>query len=198
MFNWLFGSNESESDVINNIFHHTLKGNNAQLTRLLTDYKIDPNICKDEYNNTPLHILANSNNVALAETFLFYGLKKDHVNVFGEKAVDIALKNNKLEMVKVLSDIVQDTKLVKRIEGLEAQAKTLYTRIQVSENNLTKANEEIKTLKRKRCDQCDVNVRECKRLKTDNDALTKTNEKLTKDNGDLQVTITNLRTSFKK
>lgn len=154
--------------------------------------------CKDKYNNTLLHILANSQNVTLVRHLIIQGLRRDHVNVFGEKAINIALKNNNLTMVRVLSDIEQDPELVQRIEGLEVQRKTLYERIEKTETALGTANEEIKTLKRKRCDQCDVNVRENKRLKTENDVLGKANEKLTKDNGDLQMTVTNLRATFKK
>ncbi|ARF12050.1 hypothetical protein Klosneuvirus_3_185 [Klosneuvirus KNV1] len=201
MFSWLFGSNDTEDDVINNIFYYTIHNNNTMVIKLLDDHKnIDLNDkrCKDKYNNTLLHILANSQNATLVRHLIIQGLRRDHVNVFGEKAINIALKNNNLTMVRVLSDIEQDPELIQRIEGLEVQRKTLYERIEKTETALGTANEEIKTLKRKRCDQCDVNVRENKRLKAENDVLGKTNEKLTKDNSDLQTTVTNLRATFKK
>lgn len=200
MFSWLFGSNNEENDVIKNIFYYTITNNTNQVIKLLNEHKVDLNDkkCRDICNNTLLHILANGDNMKLTEHLLNYGLRTDHVNLFNEKAIDIALKNKNLTMVKLLSNIVQDHQLIKKINGLESQQKVLYDRIEKSENNLVKAQEEIRTLKRKRCDQCEENTRECKRLKTENDALVKTNQELTKDNGDLQTTITNLRASFKK
>jgi len=153
---------------------------------------------RDKYNNTLLHILAHGNNVTLAKYMILHGLRKDHVNLFNEKAVDIAFKSRTIEMVRVLTDIVQDPQLVERIESLEATMDILYDAIEEATTDLGIANEEIKTLKRKRCDKSDTNERECKRLKTDNDKLTKDNVKLTKDNGDLQTTVDNLRELFKK
>jgi len=201
MFSWLFGSNDTEDDVINNIFYYTIHNNNVMVIKLLDDHtNIDLNDkkCKDKYNNTLLHILANTQNVTLVRQLLAKGLRRDHVNIFGEKAINIALKNNNLTMVSVLSNIEPDHELIQRVEGLESQQKTLYVRIEKTESALGTATEENKTLKRKRCDQCDVNVRETKRLKTHNDELVKVNETLTKDNSDLKVTVTNLRASFKK
>jgi len=200
VLSWLFGSNTSNDDVINNIFYYTINNNNKQVIKLLSENKIDLNDkrCKDTYNNTLLHILANGHNLVLAEYLILYGLRRDHANSFGEKAVDIALKNNNLAMVRILTDIVQDSRLVERIENLETQRKGLYVRIEKTEIELGKAHVEVRNLKRKRCDQCEVHEREVKRLKTNNDQLVQTNEKLKKDNGDLQTTVTNLRASFKK
>lgn len=200
VFSWLFGSNTNNDDVINNIFYYTINNNNRQVIKLLSDNKIDLNDkrCKDTYQNTLLHILASGNNLVLAEYLILYGLRRDHANVYGEKAVDIALKNNNLAMVRILTDIVQDPKLLARIENLEDQRKGLYVRIEKTETELGKAHEEVRNLKRKRCDDCEVNIREVKRLKTNNDQLGQINEKLKKDNGDLQTTVTNLRASFKK
>ena len=193
MFSWIFGFDKDNNETISNLFHYTLTNNNKQTIKLITEYKIDLNSkeCKDKYNNTLLHILANGNNITLARQLILQGLRRDHVNIFNEKAVDIALKNNNLAMVRVLTDIVQDSKLLERITSLEVQKKVLDVKI-------GKANEEIETLKRKRCDKCDINERECKRLKIENNELVKTNENLTKDNIDLQTTIHNLRQSFKK
>lgn len=200
MFEWLFGTDKTEEDIINNIFYYTLTNNNKQVIKLINDYNIDLNNKKyrDSYNNTLLHILANGNNIELTKNLILCGLQRDHVNVYDDRAVDIALKNNNLEMVRVLTDIEQDPQLLERIANLEVQRQTLYATIEKTGTDLVEANTEIKNLKRKRCDQCDVNTRECKRLKTENDGLLKTNEKLTKDNGDLQTTVTNLKTSFKK
>ena len=200
MFEWLFGSNKTEEDIINNIFYFTLINNNTQVIKLINDYDIDLNNknCRDNYSNTLLHIVANSNNIELANELILYGLLRDHLNVYGEKAVDIAFKNGKLAMVRVLTDIQQDPQLLERITNLEIQRQTMYAKIEKTETELVQAHNEIKTLKRKRCDECDVNTRECKKLKTENAVLTKTNEQLTKDNSDLQTTVNNLRTSFKK
>jgi ankyrin repeat protein len=207
MISWLIGSNTKGDDVISNIFYYTVTNNNKQVIKLLDEHKMDLNNkeYRDEYSNTLLHILANGKNVSLAKHLILHGLRKDHENVFNEKAVDIALKNNNLEMVRILTDIVQDPQLLERVKALEVQNETLCDTIEQSEidlekvhEELEKAHEEIKSNKRKRCDNCDENVRECKRLKTDNDELTKVNKKLTKDNGELQTTVNNLRESFKK
>ena len=201
MFSWLSDSKDNKADeTISNLFYYAVTNNNKQMTKLMNESNIDLNSdkCKDRYSNTLLHIVANGNNVALARSLILCGLRKDHSNSFGERAVDIALKNNNLEMVRVLTDMVQNPQLLERIAHLESQTVTLRSTIQQSETNLEKAKDEIKTLKRKRCDDCDVNTRECKKLKTENEVLVKKNETLTKDNGDLQTTIKNLRQSFKK
>lgn len=207
MFDWLFGSNNTDAEIINNMFYYTINNRGTQLFKLLNDNQIDPNDkkYKDYYNNTLLHVLASSSNVNLASELISYGLRRDHKNIFNERAVDIALKNNNLEMVWILTDLINDNKLVDRINGLEIHNKKLYEKIEKTEAELGNTKEEIKTLKRKRCDDSDVIMRENKRLKIDNDGLIKlndglkkVNDKLTKDNGDLQTTVNNLRESFKK
>ena len=190
MFSWLFSSNTTDADIINNIFYYAINNNNDQVINLLNEHKIDLNskACKDRYNNTLLHILANGKNIILANHLILCGLRKDCVNVFNEKAVDIALKNNNLAMVRLLSDIEQDPKLLIRIENLENQRNELCDKVE-------KANEEIINLKKRKlsevCKDCEDNLREVKRLKTHNDELIK-------DNKDLQTTVKNLRQQFKK
>lgn len=199
MFSWLFGTNKDEATIIEHVFYYTMHNSEIHAMKLIKQHELDLNNkkCKDKYGNTLLHIVARSDNINFARQLILYGLRKDHVNVFNEVAVDIAFNYNNITMIKILTDIVQDRELLNRITALEANKITLLQTLEQSEKTLIGAQEEIKTLKRKRCDNCEVNVRECKRLKTQNDELVKTTEQLTKDNSELKTTTENLRGAFK-
>ncbi len=197
MFPWSRSSDEQEArnQAINNMFYYTSRNSNAKVCNIINEYEFNLNNyeCKDEYDNTLLHIVANSRNVRLAKQLILLGCQKYHKNVYGEKPVDIALKNNNLDMIKVLMDLEPDEYLLERIAALEKEREDLTI-------DLTKVQEELEVVSRKRkaCEECVVKDRDLKRMRTVNNKLTNNNEKLTKDNADLQKTVDNLRESFKR
>ncbi len=199
MFPWSRSADEEERRVkaLNELFYCTSRNFNTKVCNLVKEYQFNLNSseCKDEYNNTLLHIVANSRNVRLAKQLIILGAQKYHMNVFEEKPVDIALKNNNLDMIKVLVDLEPDKYLLERIEALEAEREELIVQL---DEAISREEEELVSRKRKRCEECVIKERENKKLRTVNNKLTENNEKLTKDNVDLKKTVDNLRESFKK
>lgn len=193
MFPWSNTTKEEERNLaVHNMFYYTSR-NSMKVCTLIKKYEFNLNSseCKDEYDNTLLHIVANSRNIKLAKQLILLGCQKHHTNLYGEKPVDIALKNNNLDMIKVLVDLEVDSFLQERIEALEKEREALLI-------DLTTVQEELNTRKRKACDDCAVKERDLKKMRTDYDNLTKTNNKLSTDNTDLKKTVDNLRESFKR
>lgn len=195
MFPWSRSQDEEErrNQAINEMFYCTSRNSNTKVCNLVKEYQfnLNSNECKDEYDNTLLHIVANGRNVRLAKQLIILGAQKYHKNVYGDKAVDIALKNNNLDMIKVLVDLEVDEYLQERIKALEKEREDLTI-------DLTNVKEELDSHKRKRCNECIVKERENKKMRTVNNKLTENNEKLVKNNSDLEKTVNNLRNSFKK
>jgi ankyrin repeat protein len=195
MFPWSrdLSEDEQREQAINELFFYTARSSNTKVCNTIKKYQLNLNNdeCKDEYKNTLLHLTAQGKNVRLAQQLVLLGAEKYHKNVFDEKAVDIALKNNNLDMIRVLIDYEPDEYLLERIEALEQQRENL-------KDKLDETEVQVNNLKRKRCDECVVKERDLKKARTDNNKLTKENTNLKKDNTDLKKTVDSLRESFKK
>ena len=183
--------------AIKDMFYYANRKNNKYVYNIISGNLLDlnSNECKDEYNNSLLHIAVSSDNHDLVRKLLLIGsqsnelptalkelknlepVKKTQKNNFNELPIDIALKNRNIEMIKILESI-----------GLNTEDCVNLRKI-ISETKLN-LNDTRNNLKRKR-DECDEHIVTIKKLKDSNTVLTN-------DNIELRKTVTALRSSFKK
>jgi len=172
-----------------NIYGYQVRDHNARIYELIEKYKFDLNSlqCRDDYDNSLLHIATKSSNAELTKQLILLGINKHHQNSFGEKPIDIALKNNDLKIIKILENFDCDEYLQSRIDNLE------FTNVKLNEDVIRLTNKNI-TLS----DDLSSAKLNLKRQRDDCDGHVKTIKKLKKDNTDLKNTVDSLRDSFKK
>lgn len=170
-FFWKESSKEvRRTNDIKKMFKFASIKNNGGVNMLIKYYELDINSpeCMDDYQNSLLHIAVATSNKSLITQLLKLGINLEHKNNFNELPIDIAIKNNDLDIIRLLEE-----KSNNMITQLEDEIKKLNQ----SNNELTKG------LKRQR-EECETYIN--------------TNKKLIIDNNELRKTIDNLRESFKK
>ncbi|KAJ6520308.1 ankyrin repeat-containing domain protein [Mycena sanguinolenta] len=86
-----------------------------ELFHLFLQYGADPNY-EDSIGGTPLHYMYDdTNGEAYAELLLQFGARPEKANEDGDTPVDVAMQENKPEIVKVLEPFVQDSVLKMKI-----------------------------------------------------------------------------------
>lgn len=197
MFNWLFGGKNNgsrDNNLLSLLFHFTLNKDTKRVKQLIEDNKINDLFDKkyrddifdykyrDDYGNTLLHIAVKTYNVDLTRYLILKGIDTEAINFFGERAIDIAKKNNNVELIQILSDIIVDKELKKKIDNLELDKRNYQADLTQTKVKLNEANNQIKTLKRKRNENIQVVEKENKRLKTEKSSLSQRISSLEKNN----------------
>ena len=203
MFGW-FGTTPEEEEArrldIKNMFYYTNRKNNYRVNEIIHKHEnsrafdLNSRECRDEYDNSLLHVAVSSKNYELTKQLILLGLNKLHKNTFSETPNDIAIKNHDIQMIKILENLECDEYLLARIDNLETvNVKLNDDVLELTTKNVLLSEDLASTkrsLKRQR-DECTTHIKSIKKLKSDND-------KLKKDNTDLQNTVNTLRDSFKK
>jgi ankyrin repeat protein len=210
----MFGSNKGKYEEI---IEATLKAQTLTVHHLLEKYNVKPTDSNlvDKSNQNLLHMSVRAQNPILVEYLMENNVSHTAKNIFGETAMDIAIKNNDTHIVELLCGS-------KQIESLKKSCKKLETKCDEYKFNFEKAsiiNTQLKSemekgnksLKRQR-ELYETQGLELKRVRTENGILkvTVTRQEVTihdqeerivrlnSDNNVLQVTIKNLRDSMKK
>lgn len=137
--------------------------NNSEFTDLTT-------------KDTLLHLAVRTKNTSFIKYLLDRGINKDVTNVLSETPLDIAIKNQNVEIIKMLVHTNVDPEYKKLQEELET---------------------EKRNHKRKREDYDDLQFKTVI-LESENKKLKEENTKLTKDNEELKKTVRTLTDSMKK
>lgn len=170
----------------------------SKVSELINEHSFDINTeCRDEHNNTLLHLAVKSKLHSTALYLVRRGADRNKKNSFGESPWDIAVTNQDNQMIRILLNF-QDT-----INGLKEDKTRLSKEVlelQEERDNLVKSGK-----KRKRCEDCEVKDREIKRVKREKEdveervvRITTQVSELEKDNQTLKTTVDSLRSSFKK
>jgi ankyrin repeat protein len=177
-FFWGDSPNEvKRRDDIKKMFKFASTKNNRGVYAIIKQHSLDLNSdeCKDDYQNSLLHIAVNSCNKPLVTQLLKLKVSTHHKNNFNEIPVDLAIKNNDLDIVRMLESNSND-----KIIQLEADNQVLTDEIV----KLTAVNSDLNTRFKRQRDECLEHDATIKKLKT--------------DNAELEKTVNNLRGSFKK
>jgi ankyrin repeat protein len=175
MFSGFFSSQyvspETKALLIKNIYQK----NNDQVLQILAKYNnlLQKDFIDDTTNDTLLHLAARTKNIVLVKYLLSRKVNKEAINILNETALDIAIKNQSTDIVKML--LINES-----------------NQLRVNESNQFKKEleNEKKIHKRKR-DEFDM-------LVADNFTLIIDNKKLKKNNEELQKTVRTLSNSLKK
>ena len=204
MFSGFFGSTKVDEDTKSEIIKNIYSQNTHAVISLINHHHInldDTNLL-DESQQNLLHIAVRTKNLELVKFLMNKKINKQKLNMFGETALDIAIKNHDKKMIEVLlyveAPIIMPyyQQIIKKDDYSE------------SSRNVDKLTEELNTekqnCKRKR-DECNTlsNINtslknENTDLVIENGKLKIENKKLKADNNELQKTIKTLRESFKK
>lgn len=166
-----------KTDILkNDIYTNAINRNTAKVINLLVDNNINLATYKDCYNQTLLHIAAETSNQDLAKYLMRNGLDKDVKDLFGKSPLDIAMRKNDRMMVQLLMDRWIDIITIRddNTRLTEMNNRIIATLVLEQTNN-----------KRLR-EECNLLDRDNKKLRTEN-------INLHKDNEVLQQTIKNLR-----
>lgn len=168
--------------------YYTKTSNHRKVIDLITAYVFDINKeCIDDCDNTLLHTAVQAKCHVLAESFVIMGADVDRKNYFSKSPMDIAVSNNDTKMIRILF------KMETMVQGLKIEREKLQEQFDVT----VKENVELKSGKRKRCDDCDVLDKEIKKIKKENTNITEQKKTVEKDNAELKTSIESLRASFK-
>lgn len=164
-------------DDIKKMFKFASTKNNRGIYAIIKQYSLDLNSdeCRDDYQNSLLHIAVISCNKPLITQLLKLKVSTHHKNNFNEVPVDLAIKNNDIDIVRMLESSSND-----RIVQLEADNLALTNEVV----KLTTANSDLNIRFKRQRDECLEHDATIKKLKT--------------DNAELEKTVNALRGSFKK
>ena len=82
--------------------HVAIFQKNVTIVKLLLDYGFDPNAIAASNGNTPLHNAVAANNLAAARLLIQYGANKNIKALNGQTPLDMARKEEKTDMVRLL------------------------------------------------------------------------------------------------
>jgi hypothetical protein len=174
----------------------------------------------DDYSNTLLHIAVLTNNKQFVRELIHMGINKDKKNKFGKLALDMAIEQNFIEIIKIIlfdnryydqhyNVILSKNKTLKNnIKILEAANDKLVTSNGKWENNNLQLNNMLTSEKRgtKRLRDDNNNYsdtimalrEDVIKRKLNNIKLINENASLINDNNILKKTVDNLRETEKK
>ncbi len=164
----LFGSNEITKDVVK--FIH-----NGDLSRCRTyvyDRKSWLNVIKDIYSNSLLHLSVKSKRPEIVKYLLSQNIDTKMLNIFGESAYDIAVKNHDKIILRIFEEEL--------VRAKDNQIKENQETIGIMLNDQIRLNRDLEEANHDR-----------KRLRTTNDDLETKTKKLRKD-------VTNYQDMLKK
>ncbi len=182
--------------IYDEIINATIASRTLHVMDLLDKNNIEPTNSNlvDKSKQNLLHLAVRTKNYMLAEYLIEKKVSQSAKNVFGETAVDIAIKNNDTRMLELLYGINKidsykqlNDKLECKYNDMKFNYDTILNKNTQLSYNLDESN---KTNKRLR-DTCDVQEREIKKLKIEK-------EMVCEDNKVLQTTLNNLRNSMRK
>lgn len=184
---------------------------------LLETNKIDVNNVNlfDESKQTLLHIAVKTKNYMLVEYLLGKNIDKDCVNIFGECALDIAIKNNDKKMIELLYDIGTINYHKNNNNKLEDKCDDLrfnYEKVLGFNDKLQREKSELISdlnMQMRKCAKLenenlglvtnlDREMKNNKRLREDNDVCVRDLKKLKIDHQILTDTYNKLRDCMKK
>lgn len=189
---------DRNDQVKNDIFTNAINCKTYRVKDLVRLNNINVSEYVDCYKQTLLHIATWTNNVDLIKYLLEQGCNKYKKDIYGWTPVDNAIKMGNQEVIKLLfgTNEADYAFTVSENERLRRDNKSLLETNKLLENSLNTMQTKYDTVvvelssernhKKRLRDDNDEFMREAKRMKLDN-------EKLTKDNLDLQQTVNNLR-----
>ena len=162
--------------------------------------QVNSNEFLDDSNQNLLHLAAHCGDTKLATFLMTKNINTEKRNCFDQKPIDIAIKNNDIEMTKIilshpLNNELKDIKY--KLEIAEDDINLLTIKNQSLNEMISNLNYQVKLGKRKER-EWNVIENENKKYKTDNYHLTQENIKLKKDNTILKNTVKTLRNQHRK
>lgn len=201
----VFSQTNSFSDYLNIKLSliKTIKDNDSYaLSSLVSTHKIDLNDTNylDGYQNTLLHqaVMHKADNVI---DYLMNKIDVEKQNQFGESALDLAVKNHNVKIIKKLTAL---TKIQEDNTYLKNENKRLDDKVKTLECNNTKLLDANKSLTMKnnylqiQLDTEKKGKRRYETLESENKKLKTENEQLKSDNDILQKTVKTLKDFSKK
>ena len=172
MFSGFFSSQTVTNEVRETLYKNIYQKNTDKVLETLAQYN---NLLQKDFidpltNDTLLHLAIRTKNIALTKYLLNRDINKEVLNVFNETALDIAIKNQSTELVKIIM----------RHEQIDLP------------NNIYKKELDVEKTAHKRKRE------ECELLYIENLDLTRKLTKLEKDNEELKKTVKTLSNSLKK
>lgn len=196
------------------LFELARKKQSSRLMTLLQASKIDLDYVTDSYGNSLYHFAIMTDNLPLLKTLIQYQVPKQTPNIFGETPLTLAVRKNSEEMVRTLlgeeADRLRTDNVVLRSQVAQVtrerddyrnkftfaerelnRERESHKRVRDSYNELDKKHRILTTTFNGCKNEIAEMGHESKRLRTEND-------KLTRDVETYKKTITNLSSAMRK
>lgn len=200
----LFGSSQVvQEDVRIALFRNALNKQTGSVTSSLERHNIDllKKDLRDECDQNLLHIAARTRNYELAEYLISAGINKQARNLFGEMPLDIAIKNQDIKMLVILFEEQHlvtykndNVRLIQKVCDMDTNNKLLIDAnkdLTIKNGVLNVQLNNERTTNKRKLDEYEVDIRDAKRLKIEN-------QNLKVNNNELKSTIDTLRSSMRK
>ena len=176
------------ASIYEQLFKSAAFKDNDEIYKLMTENRINCNDygCRDDYDNTLLHIAAKVDNHDLMLSLINNGADKKIKNIFNETCIDIALRYHSRNCLRILLNRCSDNDLIERIEFLEKNNNNLQLKAEADKKRM-EAIKESETVCRKKL----------KRKRKEIDDMDREFKKVKKDNKILQTTVHSLRNAYK-